>query len=106
GDAVLRAAIRGKFPFEPGDFLAQHKLAALENPEDGRVDFSLDTGVLGLEIEKRNHTELFVSASSTTRACPAIDSVAASGVRTTRGPAWPSVHGIVCSSMQTAQYDA
>ena len=40
--------------FEVGDFFAKDKAGVVDDTLDGRIDFSLDAGVLRFEVNERN----------------------------------------------------
>ena len=54
-DAEVPAAVRGKLLLERGDLLAQNELGGGQRLLDGSQEVLLDTGVLRLEIQKRDH---------------------------------------------------
>ena len=55
-DAVLRLAVGGELLVERRDFTPERERARVEDALDGGVHLGLDTGVLGLQIDERNHT--------------------------------------------------
>src|SRR6185503_3527526 len=91
GDALIRADIVRELGLERRDLVAKDELTRLEDLVDGGLDVGFDRRVLRLEVEKRNHSAHPTVSSSTMRPRAAIDCEAASRMRTTRRPAWPSV---------------
>ena len=65
--SMCTAAIRGKFLLKRGDFAAENELAGVQDALNGDVHLRLNTGVLRLEIEKRDQVTTSVVASERSR---------------------------------------
>lgn len=101
GYRMFDVAIVREFLLEASDLLAQYVLPRGQDTEHGGVDFALDGLILCLEVQERDHAMRLASSSSMIRPRWASDRLAASRMRTTRNPAWPSVMGREFCSMQS-----
>ena len=103
GDPVRGALEGGKLLLERLDFRAEDELARVEHPSDGVGDVRFDGEILRAKVDQRNHTAHLLEENSTRRPDARIDSVAASSMRTTRRPEWPSAVGVLLFEMQSTK---
>jgi hypothetical protein len=66
-NGMLGLTLYGEFFLEVLNFLAQNELAAIEHILNRSIDFRLDTLILGLQVDERNHIHSPSQYSSTGR---------------------------------------
>jgi hypothetical protein len=99
---VACVAVAGERCLEVGHGRTQNILARVENAGDGSIEFLADLLVLTSEVEEGNAHQMASRSTGTPRR--AIETVAASSVRTMLAPMAPEARGVELPRMHSARW--